>query len=331
MVLSSGSRHSDPRYVVVTGGTGFIGRALCAHLAAGNRPHRRIVRALPAGAAAAAETFALGDLATAPEERLAAALDGAFAIVHLAARVHAPGKTPADSAAFHAANVVATERLAVAAVHAGVQRVVFASTIKVHGETTPPGRPFHADDPFAPQDEYGRSKADAERALVRVCSGTGVAPVIVRLPLVYGPGVKGNFLTLLDAVARRVPLPFGAIHNRRDLLYVGNLVHAVTRLLDGPEPPIGTWLSSDGDALSTPELARRLAAALGVAPRIFTLPLPLFKLAAVLTGRSPMVPRLAASLEVDSAPLQRKVGAPPFTVDQGLAATAAWWRARHAI
>src|SRR6185369_16466373 len=98
------------------------------------------------------------------------------------------------------------------------------------------------------------SKADAERALISVCSGTNTTPTVLRLPLVYGPGVKGNFLALLDAVARRAPLPFGAIHNRRDLLYVGNLVHAITRLLDSPEPPIGAWLVADGEALSTPDL-----------------------------------------------------------------------------
>jgi nucleoside-diphosphate-sugar epimerase len=271
----------------------------------------------------------LGDLASAPEDRLIEALDGAFALVHVAARVHKPHETSAD--AFHAGNVVATQRVAAAAVRAGVQRIVFTSTIKVHGETTASGRPFRSDDPFAAQDAYARSKADAERALVSVCSGTDTTPIVLRLPLVYGPRVTGNFLALLDAVARRAPLPFSAIHNRRDLLYVGNLGHAITRLLDCPEPPTGAWLVADGEALSTPDLARRIATALGVAPRIFPVPLPLFKLAALLTGRASMVQRLAASLEVDASPLAQKIGAPPFGVTQGLAATAQWWRARHSI
>ena len=332
MVLSSDSPRSDDRLVVVTGANGFIGQALCAHFLANGRPHRRIVRTLPEGAAAPADTVVLGDLASATEEGLAAALDGAFALVHVAARVHMPRETGKESAvAFHAANVVATQRLAAAAVRAGMQRIVLTSTIKVHGETTRPGRPFRADDPFDAQDAYARSKADAERALVVACSGTSTAAIIVRLPLVYGPGVKGNFLVLLDAVARRAPLPIGAIENRRDLLYVGNLVHAIVGLLECNEPPTGAWLAADGEALSTPDLVRRIASTLDVEPKMLSIPLPLFKLAAILAGRASMVPRLAGSLEVDASPLMQKTGAMPFTVDQGLAATAKWWRTRHSI
>ncbi len=155
---------------------------------------------------------------------------------------------------------------------AGVRRFVLASTIKVHGEATVPGRPFRADDPLLPQDAYARSKADAERRLAAVAEGTSLDAIVLRLPLVYGPRVKGNFLTLLDAVARGARLPFGGIHNRRDLLYVGNLVHAVAALLDVPGSVGGAWLAADGEAVSTAELARRIASALGVDPRVTRCP-----------------------------------------------------------
>jgi len=317
---------------VVTGAAGFVGRALCAHLVAIGRPCRRIVRAPLPDRAAREAPVALGDLATAPDERIAAAVAGAYAVVHLAGRAHVLRETAHDAdAACHAANVVATQRLALAAARAGVQRFVLASTIKVHGEVSPAGRPLRADDPYAPRDAYARSKVDAERAVLAACAGTAMAPVILRLPLVYGPGARANFLALLDAVARRAPLPLGAIDNRRDLLYVGNLAVAIGALLDHPEPPQGAWLIADGEPVSTPDLVRRMAAALGVAPRLWRVPLPLLDLAARLTGRGAELQRVATSLAVDASPLAQRIGPPPFTLDQGLAATAAWWRTRHAI
>jgi len=318
--------------VVVSGAAGFIGRSLCAHFAASGRPHRGIVRTLPPPGSMGGEFFALGDLAATPEARLAAAVEGAYAVVHLAGRAQLLDEAaPAAAAAMHLANVVATERLALAAARAGVHRFVLTGTIKVHGEASAPGHPLHADDPYAPRDAYAASKVDAERALTAACAGTGMAPVILRLPLVYGPGVAGNFLTLLDAVARRAPLPFSSVDNRRDFLYSGNLAAAIASLLDVPEPPRGAWLVADGEPVSTPDLVRRMAAALGVAPRLLPMPLPLLEVAARVAGRRTDFARVATSLAVDAAPLARLIGPPPFTLDQGLAATAKWWRARHAI
>lgn len=318
--------------VVVTGATGFVGRALCSHLARSGRPHRAAARDAAAQGANRPDWVTVGDLATTPEERLLAIVDGATAVVHLAGRAHVMHeRAPEAAALYNAANAIATERLAAAAAHAGVRRFLLASTIKVHGEMTAPGRPFRAADPMAPQDVYARSKVDAERALAAACAGTAMTPIVARLPLVYGPGVKGNFLTLMDAIARGALLPFGAIDNRRDLLYVDNLVHAITALVDIAEAPAGAWLMADGEAQSTPELARRIGVALGIAPRLPSLPVPLLWLAARLAGRAAMMPRLANSLEVDAAPLRERIGAPPFTVDEGLAATARWWRTRHAI
>jgi UDP-glucose 4-epimerase len=275
---------------------------------------------------------AAGDLATATEEQLAMIVDGATAVVHLAGRAHIMRERLTDAPKrYDAANVLATGRLAAAAARAGVGHFVFASTVKIHGESTRPGRPFRAADPWAPQDVYARSKAKAERALTAACAGTAMVPLVLRLPLVYGPGVKGNFLSLMDAVARRALLPLGAIDNRRDLLYVGNLVHAIATLLASSEALGGAWLIADGEAMSTPMLARRIGAALRITPRLLSIPVPLLSLAARLTGRGSPLRRLTQSLEVDAAPWRERVGSAPFTVDEGLAETARWWRLRHAI
>jgi UDP-glucose 4-epimerase len=321
-----------PGPIVVTGADGFVGSALVAQFVATGRPFVAAVRQHPAGAAAKPRHRAVGDLATASAAALDALVAGAAAIVHLAGRAHVLADTAPDPGAlYQAANVVATERLAAAAVRAGVRRFVLASTIKVHGETTASGRPFRADDPFAPADAYARSKVEAERALAAIAAGTSLDAIVLRLPLVYGPRVKGNFATLLDTVAREALLPFGGVANRRDFLYVGNLVHAIAALVDVPDPLGGAWLVADGEAIATPELVRRVAAALGVTPRVPKVPRSLLTLAAAATGRGALLRRTVSSLEVDASPLVRRIGALPFTLDQGLAATAAWWRLRHAL
>jgi len=317
--------------VVVTGATGFVGQALCARLAADGRPHRGIVRTVAAHALHGTPQVALGDLATASDASLAAALDGARAVVHLAGRAHVQGSLAADVEAYRSANVVATARLAAAAVRAGVERFVLASTIKVHGEASPPGRPLRATDPLAPRDAYARSKVDAERALADACAGTPMAPIVLRTPLVYGPGVGGNFLRLLDAVARETLLPLGAIANRRDLVFVGNLVAAIVALVDARDAAQGAWLVSDGEPIATPELVRRIARALDVEPRLLPVPVWLLRLAGALAGRGGEIARLTGSLEIDATPLRQRIGPPPFTPDEGVVATARWWRARHLI
>ncbi len=318
--------------VVVTGADGFVGSALVAQFVATGRPFVAAVRRQAAGASAKLHHRAVGDLATASEGALDELVAGARAVVHLAGRAHVLAETATDpDALYRAANVVATERLAAAAARAGVRRFVFASTIKVHGEATAPGRPFRADDPFAPHDAYARSKVEAERALAAIAEGTPLEAIVLRLPLVYGPRVKGNFATLLDAVAREALLPFGGIANRRDLLYVGNLVHAIGALVDAPDPVGGAWLVADGEAIATPELVRRIAAALGVAPRVPRVPRSLLALAAAVTRRGALLRRTVSSLEVEASPLLQRIGPLPFTLDQGLAATTAWWRLHHAI
>jgi nucleoside-diphosphate-sugar epimerase len=326
MVLSDGT-------VVVTGAGGFIGRALIAHFRETRRPFRAVVRTWPDAEQPPSPIRIVRDLALASDVELDALLEGAAAVVHLAARVHVMREAHADpAAAYRAANVVATARLAQAAVRSGATRFVFTSTVKVNGESTAVGRPFHPDDPPAPQDAYARSKLEAERELGRVCAGTSLVPVILRLPLVYGPGVAGNFLALEDEIARGRALPLGAIRNRRSVLGTGNLVEAIDAALDASPAPRGVHFVADEESIGVPDLVRAIAASLGVEARLHAIPVPLLRLAGRLSGRRATVDRLTESLEVDPATFSAATGwKPRHSLAHGLAATARWWRLRHAI
>jgi nucleoside-diphosphate-sugar epimerase len=258
-------------------------------------------------AVAGVEAHVTGDITQASWEP---ALRDAHAVVHLAAAVHRRGRQ--DEACYDAVNCRATERLAQAAVRAGARRFVFMSSIKVNGESTPPELPFRAADDPRPQDAYGRSKWCAERALRQVAQASGLETAVVRPPLVYGPGVGANFQRLVRLVDSRLPLPFGSIRNLRSLIYDGNLAHLVGRCLAHPNAAGRTFLVSDGEDMSTPELVRRIGAALGLSPRVFRF--PPFLLPAKLTG----------SLIVDCGETQAALGwKPPYTVDEGLARTVA--------
>jgi nucleoside-diphosphate-sugar epimerase len=321
--------------IVVTGADGFVGRALCAHLGARSIPWRGLVRALPSGADAHMHLnhVETGDLATVADDRLDAAIAGATAIVHLAGRAHVLRDTAHDpEAAFHDANVVATARLAHAAVRAGVRRFVFASTVKVNGEATIHGAAFRPDDPPAPHDAYARSKLVAECELEGICASTATVPLVLRLPLVYGPGVKGNFLALLDEIARGRPLPLRLVRNRRSILYVGNLVEAIEAALAVEPPPRGVHFVADGASFSVPELLTAAAEALHAPVRLWPIPVPMLRLAGLLLGRQAAVQRLTGSLEVDASSFTAATGwRPRHSLQEGLAKTAAWWIVRHAI
>ncbi len=309
--------------VLVTGASGFVGQAVCSSL---------LSRGVTVLAAARSElqpapgqgTVRLSEMSGSTD--WSKVLDGVEGIIHLAARVHVMKETAADPwREFLISNVEATRRLAEQAAEAGVRRLVFISSVKVNGEQTAPGHPFTTEDEPAPGDAYGASKLLAEEALADVAARTGLEVVGIRPPLVYGPGVKGNFLTLLKACRRRLPLPLGGIDNRRSLVYLGNLVDALLRALDHPAAPGNTYLVRDGEDLSTPQLVRRLSAALGVQPRLLPAPLGLMRAAAGVIGRRGAVERLTSSLQVDDSALREDLGwAPPFTVDQGLALTARW-------
>ena len=321
---------SDGR-VVVTGASGFIGAALAARLRGAGRPLLGTVREVQAGMPG--DLQPVGDLARAPDELLDDLLRGACAVVHLAGRAHVLDEIEPDPvASYRQANVVATARIARAAVRAGVQQLIHASTVKVHGESSVPGRPLRPEDPCIPVDDYARSKLAAEREVGAICAGTALAPLILRLPLVYGPGVKGNFLALMDAVARGATLPLGAIRNRRSILYVGNLVEAIAVALDTTPPPTGAYFIADAQSVAVPDLARAIGVALGEPVRLPSVPVVALELGARLIGKRATIARLTRTLEVDSTSLTDATGwRPRFALADGLAETAKWWRLRHAI
>lgn len=316
---------------LVTGASGFVGQALCEELVRRKDEVRCAVRAVriaepkPAG-----EQVAVGEIGT--DTDWAAALSGVDAVVHLAARVHVMNENATDPLAeFRRINTVGTEHLARCAADSGVKRLVYVSSIKVNGEQTRGGQKFCETDAPAPQDPYGISKWEAELALHRVAHETGLEVVIVRPPLVYGPGVKGNFAQMLGVVYRGIPLPLASITNQRSLVYLGNLVDALITCATHPAAAGKTYLVCDGEAVSTPELLRQLAAVLGVPSRLFPCPLGLLQWAGRLTGRSQQLERLLGSLQVDGDKIQRDLGwIPPYSMQQGLQATAEWrHRTRH--
>ena len=307
--------------VVVTGANGFVGSTLCPLLEAQGWIVRRAVRT-----AQQAGDFAVGEMGPGAEWR--PALEGANAIVHLAARTHVLHDTASDPLAeYRRINVEGTARLVQAAERASVMRFVLMSSIKVNGEITH-GAPFTESMAPQPVDAYGITKREAEDA-VRASS---LDATILRPPLVYGPGVKANFLRLLDGVARRMPLPLAAIDNRRSLIYVKNLAHAITTSLEQPTAMGKTFLVRDTEQPSTPELIRRMGVALGRAPRLFACPPWLLAAGATIAGRADEWQRLSTSLEIDSSAIQQTLAwTPPYTLDQGLSATAEWYHSESPI
>jgi nucleoside-diphosphate-sugar epimerase len=308
--------------VLITGANGFVGRPLCRLLRQSGMRVRGSVRS-PTDATDF-EPIVIGDIG--PDTRWHAALEGIDVVVHLAARVHIMrDRAPDPLAAFCAVNLHGTTHLAQQARRAGVRRFVFVSTAKVQGESTPE-RPYTEDQPPRPEGPYAASKWAAEQALAGI-GGADMQLAILRPPLVYGPQVRGNFLALLKAVYRRWPLPLGAIDNRRSLLGVDNLAHAIACCISHPAAAGRTFLVSDREDLSTPELVRSLAAALEVRPRLIAVPTGVLRLAGALIGRRAAVERLTGSLQLDSSRIARELGwAPPHSVAAGLAATARWYR-----
>lgn len=315
--------------VLVTGAHGFIGHALCRHLASIGVPVVGAVRASRPDDQDGA-VVAIGDFAAADWDEILAGVD---CIVHLAGRAHVlDSRAAADPTPFVVANVHVTRRLCAAAVRAKVRRIVLASTIKVYGESTRIGRPFRAGDPAAPDDAYAHSKAEAERVLWEACETSPMEGVVLRLPLTYGAGVKGNFLALTEAIAAGRKLPLAGIRNRRSFLNVDNAVSAIVAAQNVPALAGETVPIADSESISTSELARRLGVKLGVPARLFHLPVSVLRAGAALANRRSLAARLLGSLEVDSARFCELAGwTPPFALDEGLAATAAWWRLRHTL
>jgi len=305
--------------VVVTGADGFIGRACVPLLQRAGHEVLGLVRALGPDTVARAEYMAVGDITQVPEPAIAGFMRGAGAVVHLAGLAH---RAAASSAALRTVNVEATARLARAAASQGIAHFIFASSVKVNGETTLPGHPFRESDPPNPLDAYGASKWAAERALCEMADSSGMRTTVLRLPLTYGPRAKANVAALARAVRRGVPLPLLGIDNRRSVLGVGNLASALVTLLasEREAQPFTTYFVADAQAVSTPALVEAIARAMRVAPRLFALPRSLLRVAGAWSGRSETVERLLDTLEVDPSAFRDRFGwSPPLSLDEGMA------------
>lgn len=283
--------------VAVTGATGFVGRALVDSLV------QRSIDVLP----------------IARSVNPVSLLQQADVVVHLGARVHVMAEKSANPLdEFRKSNVHVTVSLARQAAAVGVKRFVFMSSIKVNGEETPLGRGFTELDQPNPQDAYGISKWEAEVALRQLAAETGLEVVIIRSPLVYGPGVKANFAALTRAVVRGLPLPFGAIQNLRSLVGLENLVDFINCCISHPAAANQTFLVSDGHDVSSGQLVHELAAAASVRSRVWAIPVWLLELAGAVLGKRNAVRRLCGSLQVDITKARTVLGwHPPVSMQEG--------------
>lgn len=304
--------------VLLTGASGFVGKAVMEDLLARNYSVIAALRNVPVDLDPRVEAIRFGSLDATTDWM--PALSSVQTIIHCAARVHIMNDTEADPlAAFRTVNVEGTLNLARQAHQAGVKRFVFVSSIKVNGEGTIKGRAYTADDVPAPVDPYGVSKQEAEDGLRALARETGLEVVIVRPVLVYGPGVKANFLAMMRWLDKEVPLPFGAINNRRSLVALCNLVDLVVTCVEHPAAANQTFLVSDGEDLSTTSLLRRMAAALDKRARLLPVPSVLLELGANLLGKRSLSQRLCGSLQVDIEKNRSLLGwTPPYSVDDAL-------------
>lgn len=311
--------------IAVTGANGFVGRHLCCHLTRVGHQTRFIQRRF------AHATFQIPGIDSSTD--WSDVLSGVDVVIHCASRVHVLHDQVADPlAAYRAVNVAGTQRLAIQAAELGVKRLIFLSSIKVNGESTRSGFSFNGLSPAAPLDPYGISKLEAEQGLYQVSTQTGLEVVVVRPPLVYGPGVRANFLRLLRLVQRQVPLPLGAVRNQRSLIYVGNLVSFLTTCALQPAAAGRTFLIADPEPLSTSELVQQLALALQTKPRLLPVPPSLLSLLGRVSGKQAEFSRLTGSLVIDSSEAFQTLNwQPPFSTAEGLQITADWFLASQTL
>ena len=307
--------------ILVTGATGFVGRALCERLN-GHDALRIALRTPVAGGWT--EQFDVVQTALDPAEDWRPALERIATVVHCAARVHVMNDDAADPLReFRRINVDGTLQLATQAADAGVKRFVFISSIKVNGESTVPGQPFTAQQAPAPLDPYGVSKWEAEQQLRKLSAETAMEVVIIRPVLVYGPGVKANFLNMMKWLYKGVPLPLGAIHNKRSIVALDNLVDLIVTCINHPRAANQTFLVSDGEDLSTTELLQRMSQALGKRACLLPIPAWMLETVAKALGKQSIAQRLCGSLQVDIAHTRERLGwTPPVSVDAALRKTA---------
>ncbi len=305
--------------ILVTGANGLVGRALCSAL---DKTEHRVARAVRKSTTTW-ET-PVGDLNKSTDWSEALGLD-TDVVVHLAGQVpSADSAIGAQASLYHGVNTAGTANLARQCAQHGVKRFVFVSTVKVLGEGKE--EPYRDGDLAVPADAYAISKWEAEQALWQIAAESGMEVVVLRPPLVYGPGVKGNFLRLMQAIDKRWPLPLGVIQNQRSLIYLGNLVDAIRVCLTHPKAVGKAFLVCDGDDVSTPELIRRVAAALGRRPLLLPVPISWMRWAGAFLGKKAAVDRLLGSLCVDMTPFREDLGwNPPYTIQAGIETTAQWY------
>ena len=317
--------------VLLTGATGFVGRGVLERMSA--LANLELVATLRRPVPGFPEPIvSLQIPGIDPYTDWEKGLEGIDAVIHSAARVHVMHDTSFDPLAeFRRVNVEGTLNLACQAATAGVRRFIFISSIKVNGERTASGAPYLADAQPAPADPYGISKMEAEQGLRALAAETGMEVVIIRPVLVYGPGVKANFLSMMRWLYKGVPLPFGAIHNRRSLVALDNLVDLIVTCIDHPAGCNQTFLVSDGEDLSTSELLRRMGTALGKPARLLPVPSWLLETGAALLGKKELSQRLCGSLQVDISKTRELLNwAPPVCVDDALCKTAQHFLEQHA-
>jgi len=306
--------------ILVTGANGFVGSQLSEALAKSGHEVRNTARSLASNSSTTRELITC-NLESA--DNLDHLMKGCDAIVHLAGRAHVMSDNPATSESLYvSANVDVTRKLAQSAARTGVKRMILMSSVKVNGESTTINSPFTALDIPNPHDPYGRSKTQAEQALWELTSASDLEGVVIRPPLVYGPGVRANFASLIGIVNRGIPLPLGSIQNKRSFVSLDNLIDLISTTVQSPNAAGNTFLVSDGHDLSTPELVRSIASALHRSPMLIPFPPALLKLAATATGKRSAYDRLCGSLTVDIALTKQKLSwTPPSTVQDSLQRT----------
>ena len=310
--------------VLVTGANGFVGTSLCSVLSASGLNVVAAVRSSSSNCQEYIRKIVVGNIS--PYTSWENALNNIDVVVHLASRVHVMDEITKDPLAeYRLINVTATENLARQCVNKGVKRFIFLSSIKVNGEKTD-GKPFHPDDIPIPQDNYAVSKLEAEILLRKIEQESDMEVVIIRPPLIYGPGVKGNFLRLLKIVNIGTPLPLGKVSNQRSLVSLPNLCDLVRVCIKNPKAAGRTFLVSDGEDLTTSELLYKLSYMMNKPSRYFRFPVRLIRLAGKMTGKSLIVNRLCDSLQIDITSLKNTFDwTPPFSVDEGLRLTVSWF------
>lgn len=313
--------------VLVTGANGFVGSALCKVLQDSAISVKSAVRNESAVKLHDADYITVGVINGSTD--WASALAGIDCVVHLAARVHVMNETtPNPLEEFRLVNTLGTEKLARDAVAAGVKRLVYLSTVKVNGEETT-DTPFTEHVAQAPADPYGLSKWEAEQSLRKISAETGLEVVIIRPPLVYGVGVKGNFQALLKAVSRGVPFPLGSVENRRSLVSLGNLVSLIRECIVNSKAAGETFLVSDGQDLSTAELIAVIANAMGKSARLMPVPVAWLNFAASILGKKDVASRLWGSLQVDSTKAGEILGwNPPNSIESEIGQVVNWYRSQ---